>query len=659
MRAFAAVFTREIFARRLVFPVALAAGFVPLVGSLAYGWSAPDAALGRLLVGSVTATALSIAFALLLGGSVIVGETSEKRISFFFARPISAAAIWGGKILAAVFVTLTAALVAFTPAWLTGPGNMRGLWGFNPGLRETLLGALALAVLLVLGSHAAVTIGRLRSPWVALDLILGPTLVLLAAVFLQSLLRNSFSGYDDGDGVNPVSTALIVLAAAFFVALVLATFVQVAEGRTDARRAHGAFSVVLFGIFGAAVALTGAYAWWCASASATSLVTVVGDVQTAPRGGWLTASGRLRAWRGGGTFLFDSAGGRSLRLHGWNVAFSQDGAHAAWGEPRFGFFERRDNRSDVTIADLVSGRAVATGLEAGLGGWMALSPSGRRLAALDSGTLAVYDVSNPSRSRLLAAFPLGEDGRALAFVDEETLRLFPRSVNAARRTDLVPASLEITEFSVHSKKSLVTGRFDRETMPFVRLSADGRYFVGTRRLTDDPYGKQALTLLDGRTGALVATLADDLRAPQARFLTENRIAVAGIDGASARLIFFEGERGWGTRARSVELGPAKRVVLGGEIAPGKIAVSLLPFEENFPASLRAAKLVIVDAASGAVSPGPAGLLPANRFGWWFNPVLPPAEAGSPASALFLDAEGGLVRLDPATSAKTVLLAKGK
>lgn len=657
MKAFAAVFTREVFARRLVFPVALAAGFVPIVGSLVYGWSTPDAADGRVLVGFVAASALSIAFALLLGASVIVGETSEKRISFFFTRPIPAAAIWGGKILAAVFITLASALITFTPAWLTGPGWTRGIWGFNPGLGETLLGALALALLLVLGSHAVVTIGRLRSPWVALDLILAPTLVVLAAVFLQVLLRNSATS--DLDVRNPAEGAAIALIVAIFLALILASLVQVAEGRTDARRAHGAFSVVLFGILGAAVVLVGGYAWWCASAKATSLEGVGGGVRTAPRGPWVMASGRLRAWRGGGSFLFSSAGGRSLRLHGWIVAFSQDGTHAAWGERRFGFFERKDNRSDIFIADLATGNAIATGLETG--GWpgLALSPDGKRLAVRDAMTLAAYDVSDPVNPKQVAAFPLEEDGRAFAFVGDDTIRLFPRLLNPAIRKDIAPASLEITELSLPSKKSLVTGHLDRESRPFLRLSADARYLVGTKRTTDDPRGAQILTLQDGRTGALLATLTGDLSGAQAKFLTGNRLAVAGIAGAKARVVFFEGEKGWSAPVRSLEMGPARQVVLGGEIAPGRVAVSLFPFEENLPVSARTAKLAIVDVATGAVSPGPDGLVPANRFTWWSDPVMPPAEAGSPASLLFLDASGRLVRLDPATGAKTVLLGKGK
>lgn len=660
MRAFAAVFAREVFARRIVFPVAFAAGFMPLIGSLAYGWSKPDAAEGRVLVALVAAATFSFAFALLFGGSVIAGETSEKRISFFFSRPISAAAIWSGKLVAVLFLTFVPAALALVPAFVTSTAKANVSVSRLGGAQLGVL-ALFLATLLVaLGAHAVVTIARLRSPWVALDLLLAPALVLLAAAFLRSLLRDTLANeFSDAGGPKALTVTIVLLAGAVFVALLLASFVQVAEGRSDARRAHGAFSIVFFGILGTAVALVGGYAAWCASAKATDLAQVWGSVQTAPRGTWIAAGGPIRAWRGGGAFLFDASSGRSIRLRGGDAVFSQDGTRAVWGEPRFGFFERKDNRADLLIADLASGRSVATGLETEAWSFLAFSPSGRRLAFRDGKTLSVFDVSEARNPRQLAAFGDLDDHRGFAFVDEDTLRLFPRFHNVTKRSDHSPASFEIAELSVPSKKSLVMGRFDRETLPYLRLSPDARFLVGTRRLTDDPGGAQTLTLHDGRTGALVATLADGLRSLQARFLTGGRIAVAGIAGAQARLVFFEGAKGWGAPGRIAELGPAKRVVLGGEFAPGHVAVSLIPFEENSWALQRGAKLAIVDAATGAVAPGPDGLVPADRLGWWLTPALTSAEAGSLASSLFLDADGRLVRLDPKTAAQTVLLGRSK
>jgi ABC-type transport system involved in multi-copper enzyme maturation permease subunit len=657
MRALAAVFAREIFARRLVFPVALAAGLMPILVSLANGWSKPNAAELRLLGALVVAATFSFAFALLIGGSVIAGETSEKRISFFFSRPLPAGAIWGGKLLAVLVLTLVPGVIALVPALLFAPSTRtRDLFGFEAIPWQAALATLLVAFFFILGAHAVVTIARLRSPWVALDLLLAPALVLLAAVFLRSLVRDGLFALNLGKfDLTWLATGLL---AAVLAALAAASYAQVAAGRTDARRAHGAFSVVLWGILGIATAAFGGYAWWVASARATDLALIEGWVLAAPQGSWVAAGGSLRAGRGSGMFLYDAASRRSIRLRSGDATFSRDGTRAAWGQPRFGFFERKESRSDILVADVASRRPVETGLECS-SGWcrVFLSPSGRRLALAGERSVTAYDVSNPENPKELAAFHVDGDVTGIAFVDEDTLRLFPRILNAARQKNLGPT--HVVELSLSSKKSLVTGVFDREAAPYLRLSPDARFLVGTRRLTEDSFPSQVLTLHDGHTGALVTTLAEGLRNPQALFLTGNRIAVAGIAGAQARLLFFEGDRAWGPPTRSVELGRSKRVVLGREIAPGKVALSLLPFEEDLPASARGAKLVIVDAATGAVAHGPDGLVPVDRFGWWWNPVLPPAEAGTPASSLFLDAEQRLVRLDPATGAQTVLLGRSK
>ncbi|HEY3350722.1 MAG TPA: hypothetical protein VGM13_13180 [Thermoanaerobaculia bacterium] len=655
MKAFAAVFAREVAERRMVFLVGLCCGVPTLVASAFHGWNTPGNADVRLLAASVGGLALAVALALLYGGSMIPGETAEKRISFYFSRPIPAAAIWAGKLLAAVFVSFSAGFLVFLPGWLTGPAGARALWGVDLRAGQAALAGLALVAGCVFAAHAVVTVARLRSPWVALDLLLAPALVLLGLLAVRSIARGSVFGYD---GMQTLQVAAMAALAVVGAGLILATFAQVGEGRTDARRAHGAFSATFFGFASAAVAALGGYAFWCASADATDLEQLPRYVTTAPRGSWLYASGSLRGWRGDGAFLFDAASGRSIRVRGVYVVFSQDGTRAAWGEPRFGFFEGKNGRWDLHVADLATGRSSEVELEPGSGGWMVLSPSGRRIAVRKFGSLAAFDVSDAANPKQLAVFPLPEDGRSLGFAGEDTLLLIPRYRNSAHHNDLVSASLEIAEFSLSSKRSRLAGRFERETMPFTRLSADGRFLLGVRR-RQDAENTSVLTLHEVPSGAVVATLAEGFVNVQARFLTGNRIAVAGIAGASAKLLFFEGEKGWGAPSRSVDLGPALRIVLGGEIAAGRVAVALLPFEGSPAAAHRASKLSIVDAANGSVVSHADGLVPADRFGWWNSSVLPPAEAGVPWTSLFLDADGRLVRLDPATGSRTVLLGKGK
>jgi hypothetical protein len=119
---------------------------------------------------------------------------------------------------------------------------------------------------------------------------------------------------------------------------------------------------------------------------------------------------------------------------------------------------------------------------------------------------------------------------------------------------------------------------------------------------------------------------------------------------------LEGER---TPLLSVHLGAAANVVLGGEVAAGRVAVAVNPFKSSDPKSRAAWKLFVVDVASAKIVSSADGLVPADRFSWWFSPVVPPDEAGLPAATLFLDAGGRLVRLDPATGAQTVLIGRSK
>ena len=166
-------------------------------------------------------------------------------------------------------------------------------------------------------------------------------------------------------------------------------------------------------------------------AAPTDLARIDGGVLTAPRGPWVAV--RRPAPRGPrrGAFLFDTAGGRSVRIRSGSAVFSANGTRAAWAEERIGFFERR-RKSDLFVADLASAKAVETGLDVH-SVWcrIALSPSGSRLAVSDGSTLAAYDISDPANPKQLAAVRAEVGSRAFVFVDEDTVRIFPRFFNAA------------------------------------------------------------------------------------------------------------------------------------------------------------------------------------------------------------------------------------
>jgi hypothetical protein len=647
MKGTLTVAAREIAERKLLFLGAFVAGLLPLGFPLipALRGNSPEV---RSAAALLLAATIAVAFPLVFGATILASDIAQKRLSFYFSRPLPAASIWAGKLVGALLISIGCALLAAAPVFLVkGEGAFTSATG-GLGSRGPLVLAFPGVLLLFLLAHVVASMARLRSAWIILDF----TLAVAFAVAITLSLRSLFlAGFWDLDGMRQSPERLAWwLTAALIAALLAASCVQVADGRTDARRSHGALSATLWGLTAVFAAILGGLAWWAASARVTDLARIDGGVVTAPRGPWVAVGGPLRARRGVGMFLFDTSGGRSVRIRSGGAVFSANGARAAWTEERIGFFER-GRKSDVFVANLESAKAIKTGLECSVWSRVALSPSGNRLAVLDGSTLSVYEISDPANPKQLATISVHVPSRLFAFIDDDTVRIFPRSFGAANRNEIPPAALEISELSLSSKKFLVTGRIEYDALPHLRISTDGRYLVGTR--------EKRLTLREGRTGGLLATLSEDLERPSLRFLSGGRIAVAGVaDGNGVLKIFLEGEK---ASARSIDLGPVGAAALGGEIATDRVAVSLDPFLRNpsSPASHSAWKLAVVDVSAGKIVSSFDGLVPADRFSWWFSPTLPPAEAESPASFLFLDADSRLVRLDPSTGTQTVLLGRSK
>src|SRR6188768_3876078 len=103
MRGFLAVFEREILERR-VLPVAalgfgLMAAVLPLVPGFRMGGFSPAEVRGSIALG--LCLLLSTLTALFLGGSVLTSDLLERRMGFYFSRPLSGWALWSGKAAAA------------------------------------------------------------------------------------------------------------------------------------------------------------------------------------------------------------------------------------------------------------------------------------------------------------------------------------------------------------------------------------------------------------------------------------------------------------------------------------------------------------------------------------------------------------------------------
>jgi hypothetical protein len=122
---------------------------------------------------TIAAVAAGWGLALLMGGSVIAGDIAAGRLAFFFARPVPWWSIAGGKLLAALLMSIVAPLAGMLPALV---------FDWNPamdaqGLGDLLTGGgfalmLALLLALVCFGHVAGMVYRARSTWAAVDFVL-------------------------------------------------------------------------------------------------------------------------------------------------------------------------------------------------------------------------------------------------------------------------------------------------------------------------------------------------------------------------------------------------------------------------------------------------------------------------------------------------------
>ena len=402
MKAFVTVLRRELAERRLILVAALLLGIVPLVVPLLpiEGYRGPDLRSGTALA---LATIASTLLALVLGGSVLARDLGERRLGFYFARPLPGWAIWAGKLMSALILALGSGLLVMLPCLLLGdrpePAGLSWKIGFaaNAGLWA------AGVSLLVLLSNAAAVMFRSRSPWLLFDL--GAATVLAAGLWVQmSRLQ--------GAGANGVVMQIqVAMLAVLLLALAAASAVQVLRARTDLRRGHRLLSLTLWSVLGAAVLATAGYGRWVLAASPEDLYTFR-FVLPAPAGPWAALSGPAEG-RGGfePLFLLDTRSGRYLRTSAswwayeiWaGPVFSEDGRRAVWLEP-----ERRETfpvslrRLDL---DRPGARPVAVPILFDQNGPRALSLSydGRRVAVIHRERILVMDLAT---GRNLASVPV-------------------------------------------------------------------------------------------------------------------------------------------------------------------------------------------------------------------------------------------------------------
>jgi len=620
-----AVTVREIRERRFVLLAALALGLLPPVGTLvpaARRLAGGDAGEPlALLLGLAFPTAVALG----LGASVICRDVAERRLGFYFARPISGLALWGGKMAAVVVLAGASGLLVSLP--LVALGALGFTESFDSLLPSVLPFAAGLA-LIAAAAHAGGTMLRSRSGLLPLDLVL----------FLSAGFAFAAAAWRVVDAGAPGVFLRVgpTLTAGLLAALLGAGAAQVVFGRADARRGHLFLSATLWasllsGIAGLHIALS----WALSVAPGDVARDQLAGFNAAPRGdSFALDSGRSDRLGYRPVFLVNAATGGFVRLGSAEtlsrLIFSLDGRRAAWIRylgPRPPLF--------VALLDgpqpVVSAIPRAVGPHAQDHRWpISLSGDGRRLLV---GRGSGADVLETATGRLVAETSLAGVSQG-SFDSANRVRLYRRLNEPGSRGDLA-----LVAWNLESGETRETGRVEGAR------TVNG--LQGNRLLVSTWNG--AVETRDADSGARLDTLvpAGSSHRPhwEGRFLEDGRVSLIAGDETGWRLRVFSAD---GDALADVPIGRAVSAFIAGESRSGDVVVGVL--SASF-----VTRTLFVDVSAGGVRAQEEGLLPDMGALWSASdPRLSPAP-GSLGTRLFSRSDGALVDRDPTSGAQRILV----
>lgn len=526
---------REVREKARLFVVCAGLALVPFAATLLPGASGqPKDTIA--VVGGFLAVVLGLGVAITLGASTIARDLSERRMSFYFTKPVSAPALWLGKAAGALFVSIACFAIIALPALLAAGRQWAARW---LGAAEPLaVGVSAIAVLFFL-AHTLSTIIRSRSPLLALDFVF--LLVALGAVYL--IVRPLFVA----GAMLLASRVVSVVVLAIFVVLAIAPVWQLANGRSDIRRNHAALMRFLWPGVAIVLLVAGGVVAWLVHVSPADVEIV--HVDQPARGTMAIVSGRAKHRHDyQPTFLVDRATRRFTRIASpawWGTQFSADGRVAAWLQP-VGMFSPEG-------LELYTTRG-ATNIRMPMAGTLLLSPDGTRVAIANGNLLAVYELAT---GKLLAS-AAGLDSRArhqIFFVAPDLVRVYEKEDRMGRATPLRIFELDVRARTTRktAERPLVTPRYP------VSVSGDGsRMFV-----------RGPNVIADGRTAEPIATL-DMWNVVHAAMLYDGRLALITYDRGVPHLRTFDRD---GAPRHDVAFPGVRSIWIAGETANGKLILA--------------------------------------------------------------------------------------
>lgn len=622
-----AVIARELQEWKRVFAAALASGLLVYLAPLLPG-ARNYSALETMNTGAaMIAVAFGFGVALIAGAAFIGRDLSERRLSFYFFKPLATGSIWSGKLIAAILLALLSTIFVLIPVTLAGGGLLT--LGDDATRKVVALLAGGIVAIVVLANSFTLSF-RARSPWVLMDLAAPMAITGLLALAAAPLARNLAFGL--------ITSLGVIFLTVFFAGLLIASYRGLSRGRTELREVHRVHALTLWPICAVAALGLAGFSVWVRSATPNDLRETFVE-EASPTGPWIAITGFSPARADyHPAFLFNVEQNRSVRLgQSWvrgTLRFSHEGKVAVWLEP-VGYNPAEARLMVATLGDGTETRETkifATPQVSDL----AISPDGSRVALLSGRMLTVFDLRD-ERALGSVQLPLTSHRSMkprIRFASPQVVRIFLRSGDR---------ELVIFEFATDRRLLERTGSITTEQDMI--FAATGSEPVLVRQ--KDP-GRESMH--DPRTGELLYKLpvpGGGMRA----VLSDGRLAILRVAQGRASVQVFSTS---GQAGAPIDLGAANNVRLGSEIDPGKLLVSISSADVNQPEDFhRNNQLLQVDVDAGEIRKLADNLVPL-RYLWWGEGLPTP---GSIGTRIFQSEDQGLVFFDPKTGRRTAIAGR--
>lgn len=636
MRKVIAVAWREVEERRHFLLISIASGvlvlIVPLLRQI-HGSQRYETV--RDLAALTIAGGLGLSFAVILGATVVVRDLTERRLGFYFSRPLSAGEIWSGKVLGAFLLTTLTVVLTLLPSTLLGGGAWRAEqvvpFEWHGATSWAAVGAVLLFA--ILASHGISTMVRSRSKWLGWDLVALTVIIsALGWFFLRLLFAEAFL-------IGKWFSAALVIAT--FGTLAIAGWVQLARGRTDPVRGHRVLSSVLWSMLLVFVLLALSYYGWLSSSQVADLHSIQ-DASVSPGGDTLAVTG---ARRGGGDFALAFLSDTSEIANGERITpssspvFARESPVVAWIEKDL--TSRQEISWNIAYRTASANTVVHTKLWFRESVQLALNPAGRVVAAASDQTLSFFDLRT---ERLIASFNLAQHATwspRMFLLNDRTALYWTKASGPGE----IP--WDIYRIDLAARTMTKTGSF-----PFGHFLVDG---TGQRILSLNSYenqsGGRAVTMRDAVSGAAFGQSLSD--AMGGRFLADRRAAVLRRLGG-ATVVTLIGRDGREMKTMPVWRNSETRWSFAGEVRPG--VISLWEKEEK---SFRfTGKMIALDTRTGGTIVRRSSLRPLGVWRQYYEPGFA-HRPGSLGTRLASQGDTALFDYDPITNRKILLAGREK